>query len=214
MIVQEFSFPKDQLHYFIGLGSLITANLEFEGIFDLIELIQNKFENTTLQFFNRELILNYNHIFYAAYHTLKTFHLKRNISDKLGIEFLLYLAANRQIKKAIEYFGLTKRQINQGTIDFCIISMNSNLQIILSEMLKKITAKEKELDLDGQSYTKYENIKKYFSIDKNQIETVLKSYRLTADDKISKKNSIENLYLALEDLICEKMVLLSLEKST
>ena len=214
MIVQEFYFPEDHLHYFAGLGSLINTNLELEGFFNLIDLIQNQFEDVILQFFNRKLILNFNHIFYAIYHTLKSFHLKTNISNKMGIEFLLYLGGNRQIKKAIESFGITTHQINQGTIDFCIISINNNLRMILTEILTRTKAKEISFDLGKKSYTEFEIIRKYFRINENQIKTVLKSYRVNAEDTFSKESNFENLYLALEDLICEKMVLLSLERNT
>jgi len=213
MIIQEFSFPEDALHYFVGLGSLIITKLELDDIFNLIEIIQNRHEGVMLQFFNRKLILNYNHIFYACYHTLKTFHLKKNISNKMGIELLLYLAANRQIKKAIEYYGITTQIIHQGTIDFCIVSRNNNLDIIRKDLLKETSAEEIDLDLAKSSYDKYERIKEYFGINKNQIKTVLESYRILIDDTRTNIRNIENLYLAIEDLICEKMVLLSLEKS-
>ncbi|TFG17154.1 MAG: hypothetical protein EU531_04125 [Promethearchaeota archaeon] len=212
MIVQEFSFPKDNLHYFIGIGTLIDMKVEFDDLFELIELIQNRFEGVMLQFFNSRLILSYNHIFYAAYHTLKTFNLKTNISNKKGIEFLLYIAASRQIKRALEYYGISMQQLNQGTIDFCIISMNTDLEIILKDILCKINVKERNLELAKKSYAKYEIIKEYFGINENQIKVVLKSYGVNFDDIQSNKNGINYLYLAIEDLICEKMVLLSLEK--
>ncbi len=214
MIIREFSFPEEQLHYFVGLGSLVITKLELDDLFNLIDLIQNRYEGVMLQFFNRKLILNYNHIFYACYHTLKTFHLKTNISNKMGIEILLYLAANRQIKKALKFYGITKQNINQGTIDFCIISNNNNLEIVCKELLKEISNEEIDLDLGESSYDKYKRIKEYFGINKNQIKAVLKSYRIFFDDIKPNKNNIGYLYLALEDLICEKMVLLSLEKTS
>jgi len=212
MIVQEFSFPKDKLHYFIGIGTLIDMKVELDDIFDLIELLQNRFEGVMLQFFNPRLILSYNHIFYAAYHTLKTFHLKTNISNKMGIEFLLYMAASRQIKRALEYYGITMQQLNLGTIDFCIISMNTDLEIILKDLLSKINVKERDLELAKKSYAKYENIREYFGINENQIKVILKSYGVNFNDILSTKNKKNYLNLAIEDLICEKMVLLSLEK--
>lgn len=214
MIIQEFSFPEDQLHYFVGLGSISTTELELEDFFNLIELIQNKFKDMILQFFNKRLILNNNHIFYAIYHTIKSFHLKTNISNKQGIEILLYLAANRQIKRAIENFGIDKHQINQGSIDFCIVSMNRNLEIIFSEILNQIKAKETILDLGRLSYKKYETIRKYFGINENQINTILKANGVILDNILPNENNIESLYLALEDLICEKMALLSLERNS
>ncbi len=214
MIIQEFSFAEDQLHYFVGLGSLIITKLELDDIFNLIEIIQKRYEGLMLQFFNRKLILNYNHIFYACYHTLKTFCYKKNISNKMGIEFLLYLSADRQIKRTLENYGITTHNINQGAIDFCAISNNNNLEIVRRDLLKEINAEEIDLNLGKTSYDKYERIKEYFGINENQINTVLKSYRILVDDIKPTKTNIGHFYLALEDLICEKMVILSLEKSS
>ena len=214
MIIKEFSFAEDQLHYFVGLGSLIINNLELDDIFNLIEIIQKQHEGVMLQFFNRKLILNYNHIFYACYHTLKTFRHKKNISNKMGIEFLLYLSADRQIKRTLENYGITIHNIKQGTIDFCVISNSNNLEKVRMDLLKETNAEEIDLNLGKDSYDKYERIKDYFEIKENQIKAVLKSYRILTDDTKPTKNNIGDFYLALEDLICEKMVLLSLEKTS
>ena len=155
MIIQEFSFSEDQLHYFVGLGSLIITKIELDDIFNLIEIIQKRYEGVMLQFFNRKLILNFNHIFYACYHTLKTFRHKKNISNKMGIEFLLYLSADRQIKRTLENYGITTHNMNQGTIDFCVISNKSNLEIVRRDLLKEINAEEIDLNLGKNSYDKY-----------------------------------------------------------
>lgn len=213
MIVEEFSFPEAQLHYYVGLGSIITTELKLEDAFDLIKRIQNQFNDVTLQLFDKTLILNSKHIFYAIYHCLKSFHLNRNISNNKGIEFLLYLAANRQIKKAIDNFGIKKHHIKHGALNFCIISLNSNLEIIQRDILNEMKAKETTLDLDRLSYDKYENIRKFFAINESQINVVVKANREEVDYKIPNKNNVEGLYLALEDLICEKMAILSLERT-
>jgi hypothetical protein len=90
--------------------------------------------------------------------------------------------------------------------------MNDDIEIILSDILNKINLKEINLKFSNNSYAKYENIKAYFGINENQIKAVLKSYRMSVNDILSDRNKIKYLYLALEDLICEKMALLSLEK--
>ena len=199
MIIKEFSFAEDQLHYFVGLGSLIIKKLKLDDIFNLIEIIQKRYDGVMLQFFNRKLILNYNHIFYACYHTLKTFRHKKNISNKMGIEFLLYLSADRQIKRTLENYGITIHNIKQGTIDFCVISNSNNLEKVRMDLLK-------ERILTSQLFLS--------RLIENQIKAVLKSYRILTDDTKPTKNNIGDFYLTLEDLICEKMVLLSLEKTS
>ncbi|TFF85804.1 MAG: hypothetical protein EU517_01215, partial [Promethearchaeota archaeon] len=202
-----------QLHYFVGLGSLISSfRLELSDIFNQIDTIQNRFNDVTVQFFDTRLILNYKHVYYACYHALKSIQLERNISNKIGIEFLLYLAADRQIKKALKHYGITNAQLLQKKLAYCIISLKNNLDAVLKNLLKGIGAEEVDLDLTKKSYAKYETIKDYFELNDNQIKTVLKSYEKNTESDLSKEKELERLYLALEDLICEKMVLLSLEK--
>ena len=213
MIVQEFTFPERNLHYFVGLGSLIVNTLKFDDIFEFLDSLQNQFENCMIQFFNKKLVLNSNHIFYACYHTLRSFQLKTNISNKMGIEFLLYLSANRQIRKALKYYGITKENVNQEQIAFCIISLTKNLDLILTEILNLINATETKLNLDKESIIRYENIKNFFEINDDQLITVLKSHRININNIIPNRNNITQLNLAIEDLIAEKMVLLSLERT-
>ncbi|MDI9619881.1 MAG: KEOPS complex subunit Cgi121 [Candidatus Nezhaarchaeota archaeon] len=50
--------------------------------------------------------LSSRHVLHAFYHSLKAFALKRNISDKFNIEFLLRLSCRDQIKEALEVCGL------------------------------------------------------------------------------------------------------------
>ncbi len=214
MIIKEFSFPEKNLNYFVGISSLIVKELTLDKIFDLLNTIQNAYDNIMVQFFNKNLILNSNHVFYASYHTFKAFSSETNISNKKSIEFLLYLAANRQIKRAIEHFGINDLIVNQSVLHFCIISQRNNLKIIIEDLLKLFNAKAIEMNLDDFSIDKYNKIKEYFEFNENQINTILKSHGIELDDIKPNNNNIKNLYLAIEDLICEKMALISLEKSS
>jgi tRNA threonylcarbamoyladenosine modification (KEOPS) complex Cgi121 subunit len=214
MIIKEFLFPEMNLNYYLGINTLIVKDLTLDRAFALMDTFQNTHEDVMIQFFNKNLILNSNHIFYAFYHTFKAFRSDTNISNKRNIEFLLYLAINRQIKRAIENFGITDLIVSQGVLDFCIFSRNKNLKTINEDILKIFNAKEKEMNLDDFSIDKYNRIKEYFEFNDNQIKTVLKSHGILLDVIKPNNVNIKNLYMAIEDLICEKMALLSIEKTT
>ncbi|MFX0075288.1 MAG: hypothetical protein ACFE96_07595 [Candidatus Hermodarchaeota archaeon] len=64
------------------------------------------------------------------------------------------------------------------------------------------------------SEDKYSFFKDYFKFSDNQILTVLKSYGYHNSILDKKTKNLEDLFRVLNDLICEKMVLLSLEKKT
>ncbi len=68
------------------------------------------------------------------------------------------------------------------------------------------------LDLNKKKYDKFKRVKDYFQISDNQISVVLKTYGLNLLSKTPTKEDLINLYKVLNDLICEKMALLSLEK--
>ncbi|MCK4384112.1 MAG: hypothetical protein KAW66_12505, partial [Candidatus Lokiarchaeota archaeon] len=68
------------------------------------------------------------------------------------------------------------------------------------------------LNLENLSVDKFNRVKNYFEFNDNQILTVLRSYGYKNDILDINSLNLESLYEVLNDLICEKMALLSLEK--
>ncbi|MHA2202151.1 MAG: KEOPS complex subunit Cgi121 [Candidatus Hodarchaeales archaeon] len=60
------------------------------------------------QLFDNQYIWGYRHLFSAAWHALNARKNNRMISKTISIEVLLYVAAQRQIKKAIALLGVKK----------------------------------------------------------------------------------------------------------
>jgi hypothetical protein len=83
--------------------------------------------------------------------------------------------------------------------------------MIYADLKNKINLNEIKFEIDGKSIEKFNRIRNYFEISDNQINIVLKSYKLAREDKKINQHSLDDLFLALSDLIREKMVLLSLE---
>ncbi|MFX1337497.1 MAG: KEOPS complex subunit Cgi121 [Promethearchaeota archaeon] len=225
MIIKEFKISDLNLKYFIGINQisvdfskLLDQNkLEnrdqvLEFIFDVIEKVQRTYKGATIQFFSQEYVLDQDHIFNASYFMEKAFRNGINISNKKNIELLLYLATNRQIKIGIEAFGVKFVDVKKGGVLYCIISQENNIDEINNEIIRILQANELPLNLNKRSYDKFKSIKDYFAINEHQIITVLKSYGISNKNEDLMSYKLEDLYLALNDLICEKMTLLSLEK--
>ncbi|MFW9998978.1 MAG: KEOPS complex subunit Cgi121 [Candidatus Hodarchaeota archaeon] len=222
MIVKEFNIEALNLHFFVGINQIkinFDEFLDFYNIdnekeilnrfFKLIDEIQNKNKNSVIQFIKDKYILNYNHIFMACYNLQKAFQQNINISSKKKIELLLYLATNRQINKSIEAFGIDYSDLNKQSCTFCIISPIDNLNSINDELLQILRANNAELTLNNQSPKKFDKVKQFFKISEEKIEIILKSYGI----EINKKEINLNFkYSALNDLIFEKMALMSLEQ--
>jgi tRNA threonylcarbamoyladenosine modification (KEOPS) complex Cgi121 subunit len=145
----------------------------------------------------------------ACYNLQRAFHQDINISNKKKIEVFLYLAANRQISKSIEAFGIEYYDLNKESSTFCIISPNDNLNSINDELLQVLKANEIKLTLNDQKINKFDKIKEFFSITEDQIKIILNSYGIQGKKE---EISLNYKYSAVNELICEKMALLSLEQ--
>ncbi len=201
-------------NYYVGINQIEIdpKKVQINKLVELIEVIQNHYKDTLLQFFNDQYILNSEHILHACYFVQKAFSTKTNISNKKNLELLLYLAAKRQIKLSLEYFGVNDNNLQDKRISFCIISQKDNIQQLNIEINSYLQSQDVSLNLGNLSIDKFNIVKTYFEFSDNQILTVLKAYEYKSDLLDINSINLESLYAALNDLICEKMTLLSLEK--
>ena len=201
-------------NYYVGINQIEIdpKEVQINELVELIEVIQSHHEDTVLQFFNDRYILNPEHILHACYFAQKAFYTKNNISNKKNLELLLYLAAKRQIKLSLECFGVINYNFRNRRISFCIISSEDNFKQVNIEINRHLHSKDISLNFEDLSIDKFNRIKKYFEFSDNQILTVLRSYGYKNDILDINSLKLESLYEVLNDLICEKMALLSLEK--
>ena len=94
---------KIDLDNLVGLHKLNNENEILDFLLNLCEEIQDIYGDTMVQFFSDEYVLSQDHILTASYYVQKAFYNEANISKSKNIEFLLYIATQRQIKNAIEW---------------------------------------------------------------------------------------------------------------
>jgi tRNA threonylcarbamoyladenosine modification (KEOPS) complex Cgi121 subunit len=223
MITNEFTINELNMIYHVGINQinfnlknfldsndLKTEDSALDYIFSLIEIIQGKFKDSVVQFFKNNYVLGKKHVFLACYFTQKAFYQKYNISNSKNIELLLYLSAKRQIKSGIDTYGISVDDLKSSKLTYCIMSPNDNLTAINKEICKLLNAGKIELDIDSIDTKKWELIKEFFEISNDQINIILKSIGKT---EVREPNDLTLKILALLDLICEKMALLSIEKT-
>lgn len=201
-------------NYYIGINQveIDPKKVQINELVELIEVIQSHHEDTVLQFFNDRYILNSEHILHACYFVQKAFYTKNNISNKKNLELLLYLASKRQIKLSLECFGVNSYNFQNKRISYCIISSEDNIKQLNIEINKNLHSKDISLNFENLSIDKFNRVKNYFEFSDNQILTVMCSYGYKNDILDINSLNLESLYEVLNDLICEKMALLSLEK--
>lgn len=202
-------------NYYVGINQIEidSKDIQINKLVELIEIVNSNYKNTVLQFFNDRYILNLEHILHACYFVQKAFYAQNNISNKKNLELFLYLAAKRQIKLSLHFFGVKSYNFQNKRISYCIISSEDNMKQLNIEINKYLNSKEISLNLGELSIEKFNRVKKYFEFSDNQILTVLRSYGYKHDILDINSLKLESLYNALNDLICEKMALLSLEKT-
>ncbi len=223
MITKEFTIKDLNMNYHVGINQINFNLTEFldsndlknedaalDYIFSLIEIIQSKFKDSVVQFFKTNYILGTKHVFLACYFSQKAFYNKQNISNSKNIELLLYLSAKRQIKSGIDAYGITIDDLKSSNLTYCIISPKNNLTAINKEIYNHLNAGKLELNLTSIDIKKWEQIREFFEITTDQINVILKSI---GKSEVQERNDLTLKILALQDLICEKMALLSLEKT-
>jgi tRNA threonylcarbamoyladenosine modification (KEOPS) complex Cgi121 subunit len=82
---------------------------------------ENSSSQIHCQLFNAAFYLSDEQISRALTHVFRTFSVKNNISNQPSVEFLLYLAAERQIGKAFDLVGLKSPEKNKSLNCLCLI---------------------------------------------------------------------------------------------
>jgi tRNA threonylcarbamoyladenosine modification (KEOPS) complex Cgi121 subunit len=222
VILKQFNINSLSLKFFVGINQIKFDYQKFSHFynlndkkkslnkfFEIIEEIQYNHNNSVIQFVKDKYLLNQDHLFTACYYVEKSFLQNINISNRKNIELLLYLAANRQISKSIEAFGIEFVDLRTNELTYCIVSPLNNIEKINNDLSEILDSKETEFKINNKSISKINSIKQYFEISDKQINSVLKSYGISL---VKSGVNLNFQILALYDLICEKMALLHLEK--
>ncbi len=224
MIVKKFYIQDLDLRYFVGIGCLkidfnvllkqniINQEKALNNLFDLCKSLENPNYKVTIQFFNNKYLLCQDHLFMACYHVVKAFVSGTTIANTKNLELLLYLSANRQINRAIDSFGISYNDLKSGELTYCVISENDDsLKEINKELINMLDAEEIDISFEQQDVYKINDIQQYFEITNEQINVVLNSFNT---HKGRKESELSLKSRAIYDLICEKMSLLSTEKTS
>jgi KEOPS complex subunit Cgi121 len=98
----------------------------------LSQITTAKYDLLASQLFDNRGIWGYKHLYSSAWHAMKAKKNERMISKSLSIEILLYVAGQRQIKKAINLLGVKDTTeavtgVLLGETPHPLISINSQL---------------------------------------------------------------------------------------
>lgn len=128
--------------------------------------------NVSIQLMDPEMIYGEKHIMSAVEHAVRAFKDKRNTSNSLAMEILLYASGKTQVKEAIKFMGLKK-----GGSALLVCVGKTSLENAKGPIPKNIEGLVAQLDLhvDNSLLEGKKATLKKFGITNAEIETVDKS---------------------------------------
>lgn len=144
-----------------------------------------------VQFFDADVVVTWQHLYFAVLNALVAFKNGENISRSVAMETILYASARRQIQKATRLLGIKPTSSN-----IAVLAVGGNLEAVQSALARISTRIDGQLDdsVLELSKKKMERIKKVFEISEAELETVVEG------DDVEK---------ALVDLVVERVALLA-----
>jgi tRNA threonylcarbamoyladenosine modification (KEOPS) complex Cgi121 subunit len=185
MLIKELK----EFNQFIAIMGLRKVQVKDVAVF--ISLVRQKVgDEAEVQFFNADLIADWQHLYFATVNALTAFRNQLNISNSLAVEIILYASGCRQISDAIEKLGVKPETSNVAVL-------------ILSESCKKVNRTLKIVsDLIGGkpddsvlelTDRKSENVKRLFEISDIELQAKLESEK--DEKKVLTKLVIEHVAL-------------------
>jgi tRNA threonylcarbamoyladenosine modification (KEOPS) complex Cgi121 subunit len=132
------------------------------------------------------------HLLFSAVNALRAFENESNISKRLGVEFLLFVSGQRQIKKAISMVGV-KPETESVTVVLMGAS-KSSLEAAFHELIRLV---------NGQIDDKLE------LLERDRLKELSRIYEITSRELESMNYSSSGAE-ALEKLIIERVALLGI----
>jgi len=126
-------------------------------------------EDFSAQIFDAEPIISLRQIHAAAVAAYLSFKAGVNISKRLEIEFLLRLAADTQIDRALEKIGVKP---NSKEVGFCIFADNRERVIEVGKAALRILGGETLTDTELGAEERVRNALKFYGIDESELENV------------------------------------------
>lgn len=150
------------------MHKIIGAKGFIQNIEEFLEKIRvfSEENKIVLQVFDAEVIYGKNHLISALNHAKRAFDEKRNTTNTLEMEILLYAAGERQLKLAIPKIGFKKGVVNIATL-FYVEKNKADLESAAEKFLNEFSLKEDNKVLKGDI-----NTLKKFGITDSEIKTV------------------------------------------
>ncbi|TFG05562.1 MAG: hypothetical protein EU536_01610 [Promethearchaeota archaeon] len=141
-------------------------------------------------------VATWKHVFFGALYAMMAFNQQRNIANNLAMEILLYLSGQRQIKLAIEEFGVK----NGSNVIILLGNVPATMTQALLESEKVIGGVTSDAVMTISEEKKREAICTYFQIGEAELNAI---------GALDTQSSFEE---AIIGVVLNRMALVTLEK--
>ena len=147
-------------------GSIQDMDLFFKQILNL-----SKEYKIVIQVIDADIVYGKNHLISASQHAVRAFGQKKNSTNSLAMEILLYASGERQIQKAIQKVGIKKGNVNIALVFVDEVQENGKVSdIIVGKILEALNLTRDDKVLEGDIDT----LRK-FGITQQELMTVPKN---------------------------------------
>ena len=147
-------------------GNIQDIDLFFKQILSL-----SKKYKIVIQVINADIVYGKNHLISASQHAVRAFEQKKNSTNSLAMEILLYASGERQIQRAIQKVGIKKGNVNVALVFVDEFQENGKVSdTIVGKILEALNLMREDKVLEGDIDT----LRK-FGITQQELMTVPKN---------------------------------------
>ena len=155
-------------------GKLVSItglrNVSIGDIDQLLKTVNNEAKPCAVQLFDADCIAGSKHLFFTTLNAMRSMKQKRNISDSLAMETMLYASGQRQIRKALDTVGIKP---STSRVALLLIDSDEDTLLNAENRVSKIIAGVRDDEvLEIRDEEKTQTLKRLFNISDLEVKAL------------------------------------------
>ncbi len=186
-------FEIPEFNQYLWISAFET---KLENVEQVLQAVQGKLPEICVQLVDLDRVAGSRYLFLATYNAIKSFHSKQPISRSLGIEILLYIAANKQITESLKRVGITANTRRIGAL--AVGSSADQVSVAGNFLAELLSTKSRDELVDEWPPGRVDNVRSGFGIGEKELRAIIRKSEARAK--------------AIERLAIERSAMLAIRK--